>query len=98
MKLEAGRYDPEVLGHLEAATAGAGDPVATTGRLLDLEDLRPGMVLAADLLTRDGRMLLAAGTRLSGFHLERLRTMKELDLIEGPVLGLDGDLKVDVVG
>lgn len=42
---------------------------------LDINDVRPNMVLASDILSRDRRILLRAGVRLSERHLIALRAM-----------------------
>jgi hypothetical protein len=42
---------------------------------LDINDVRPNMVLASDILSQDRRILLRAGVRLSERHLTALRAM-----------------------
>jgi len=84
LKLTEGKYDPAILGVLAGLLeAPEGNPAGT---LLKVEDLRTGMVLASDLVSRTGLVLLTAGSRLSGFHLERLRSLHLLQDIEEPVL------------
>ena len=87
MKLREGPYDPAVLEAMEGlldAAHGTQDEQARD--LTRVEDLKTGMVLASDLCSREGMVLLTAGTRLSGFHLEKLRTLQALHSIEEPVL------------
>jgi DNA-binding response OmpR family regulator len=73
---------------LEETLAGS----VQTRDLLGVEALKTGMVLASDIFTLEGMVLLTAGTRLSGFHLEKLRSMRSLHGIEEPVLVLPCDL------
>ncbi|HEC20225.1 MAG TPA: HDOD domain-containing protein, partial [Gammaproteobacteria bacterium] len=42
--------------------------------ILNLQDLKPGMVLAADAKHHSGRVLLAAGTELTEKHLKVFHT------------------------
>ena len=47
---------------------------------LDINDVRPKMVLASDVLSQDRRILLRAGVRLSQRHIEALKAMGYLRL------------------
>lgn len=47
------------------------------GVQVDVSDLAPGMVLHADVVGRDGSVLLRAGSRLSEVHIEKLRNGTE---------------------
>lgn len=65
------RYDPSVVQAfrevLDGVTAGAGAKVADEappGVVIAAADLRPGMVIARDLITRDGFLLLSANHTL----------------------------------
>ncbi|MBD3671628.1 MAG: hypothetical protein HUJ29_12735 [Gammaproteobacteria bacterium] len=42
---------------------------------LDINDVRPNMVLAGDILSQDRRILLRAGVRLNARHLKALKAM-----------------------
>lgn len=42
---------------------------------LDINDVRPNMVLAGDILSQDRRILLRAGVRLSDRHITALKAM-----------------------
>jgi len=67
----AGRYDPAILALLaELALAARPEeqPVETT-----LGKLRVGDILQGDLKMKDGRLLLASGSRISQTFLERLK-------------------------
>ena len=84
LALHASRYDGRVL---EALYAQFGTPAAAGGsfqeRPCPVEDLREGMVLARNVLTRGGRLVLAAGLQLGAAHLVLLRDLVEiLDILE----------------
>lgn len=55
--------------------------------LLKVDDFKPGMVLAADLKSPQGRMLLPKGSVLTEKHI---RTCKIWGIVEGDILGEDG--------
>lgn len=59
---------------------GTSDPVALAGHEIGTNALRPGMVLARDLVGKDGVMLLAAD-----FVLDEnlIRQLRELEASEG---------------
>lgn len=63
------RYDPHVLGAFEKAVF---SEMGFVPRRLALRELLPGMVLAADVKTTTGILLLAKGQGLSELVLERL--------------------------
>lgn len=54
--------------------------------ILNLEDLKPGMVLAADAKHHSGRILLAAGVELTEKHLKVFHTW---GLTEADIEGVD---------
>ena len=73
------RYCPQVVdAFLEIM--GTSDPVALAGHEIGTNALRPGMVLARDLVGKDGVMLLAAD-----FVLDEnlIRQLRELEASEG---------------
>jgi response regulator RpfG family c-di-GMP phosphodiesterase len=84
MALHRDHYDGHVLETLYAqfgtpAAAAAADHEATCA----VEELREGMVLARDILTRSGRPVLMAGLKLGAAHLVLLRDLVDiLDLLE----------------
>lgn len=43
--------------------------------LIQTRDVKPGMVLAADVLSRDGRVLFTAGAALEPWHVQVLKTL-----------------------
>ncbi|MBS0368739.1 MAG: response regulator [Proteobacteria bacterium] len=73
------RYCPQVVDAL-IAELGAADAAAAIGNEHSPSSLKPGMVLARDLVTRDGVMLLAAD-----FVLDEnlIRQLRELEASEG---------------
>ena len=54
--------------------------------LISINDLQPGMVLAAEVNDRSGRMLLAAGNEITEKHL---RIFKRWGVVEVDVAGTD---------
>ena len=71
------RYDPAVLDGF-FALVGSGDSGATLPELqLEPRQLRPGMVLTRDLITRDGVLLLAADYMLEESLIHQIREFAE---------------------
>ncbi|MBI2308605.1 MAG: response regulator [Rhodocyclales bacterium] len=78
------RYDPQVVDAF-IAIFGSVEPEPGGGVLVPLADLQPGMVMARDLVTRDGVLLLAADYLLD----ERLiRQIQDYARSEGGLHGL----------
>jgi response regulator RpfG family c-di-GMP phosphodiesterase len=68
------RYDPQVLDAFEAVLGGTARPeAASRGLALTSDRLVPGMVLARDLVTRDGVLLLARDYLLDASLIEQIR-------------------------
>ena len=78
------RYCPQVVDAL-LEVLGTTEPVAGAGNEFSPSVLRPGMVLARDLVTRDGVMLLAADFVLNESVIRQLR---ELEASEGSRLSI----------
>ena len=92
MRLEVGKYDPRVIDMLEAVVEEASTFGLDQHRtLVPVDSLRIGMLVAADILTAEGLVLLAAGTRRSGILIEKLRTAASLCVIESEVLILSSE-------
>lgn len=88
MQKRVGAYDPAVLAAVSAhfdifidAPAGA----APT-REVSLRDLRSGMVLVADLLTKDNMLIVRAGTQITPMLLERLHNFAQIAGVQEPVV------------
>jgi response regulator RpfG family c-di-GMP phosphodiesterase len=88
MKRFPGRYDPRVVDAgaavfdvcLESAT-----PAQIQSRPVRIKNLRVGLVLATEARTRNGVMIVPAGTRISPLLIEKLRNFAELDNLEEPM-------------
>ena len=92
LALEKGKYDSRVLAALETVVEEAANLGADQHRsLVAVDKLRIGMLLAADVNTGEGLVLLAAGTRLSGILIEKLRTASSLSVIEPELLILSAE-------
>ena len=92
MKLQPWKYDPDILAALEQLIMEApaqGEEPPQSGEAIS--DLRTGMVLVCDTYSRDGMLLLAAGTRLTPILIELLRSISQIKGIEEPILVLKPD-------
>jgi response regulator RpfG family c-di-GMP phosphodiesterase len=85
----AGRYDPRVLEAVAAVfdvcwpgTTGAEAPSWPVG----IKTLRVGWILAVEARTRDGVMIIPAGTQISPMLMEKLRNFAELGELDEPML------------
>lgn len=70
------RYDPDCVDALVEALQGPG-PVAQTTALVSSVQLRPGMVLAQDLLSAAGMLLLAQGHTFDEALIRRIRAYEK---------------------
>jgi HD-GYP domain-containing protein (c-di-GMP phosphodiesterase class II) len=83
------RYDPRVL---QAAAAvfdvrfKHAPPAETESRPVGIRNLRIGWILAAEARTRDGLLIVPAGTQISPMLMERLRNFAELGDLKQPML------------
>jgi hypothetical protein len=68
LRAKRGHYDPQVLDAIGAVCA----PKARPGRAVSLEELAPGMVLAANVLTTTHVLLAARGAAVTPQLIERL--------------------------
>ncbi len=89
LRAEVGAYDPQVLDAL--ATAHELGPVdaGAADRLVDVDGLRPGMVVAEDVYTVDALLLVGRGTEVTDTLLERLKNFEGLGRFEGQILVSD---------
>lgn len=98
MKQRAGAYDPNVL----TAAFASFDiylPAATETpeqiRLLRCDELRVGQTLLSNVETRDGMLIVAAGTRLSAALIERLKNWDRLNGVKEPIQVSDTIITVE---
>lgn len=81
-------YDPEMLTVLSSALlqdAGERAPGEGTARLVTFNNLRIGDVLAADLVTKDGVLIISAGNRVTLPMMQRLRNFAALSGVKEPI-------------
>jgi response regulator RpfG family c-di-GMP phosphodiesterase len=79
-------YDLEVLRALGRALRAREAPEAPPQvRAVELRDLQPGQVLAEEILTETGLLVVPRGTRLGLTHLEKLRNFARLAGIREPI-------------
>ncbi|MBV9849175.1 MAG: response regulator [Armatimonadetes bacterium] len=89
MGRRAGFYDPQVLEAARARFAPAPAPPADAGPggvPIAAAHLCSGLVLASDLLTADGTLLVSAGRTLTDALLERVRNFSALSGLREPIL------------
>ncbi len=74
----SGSYDDDVLTILESIVKENRARRKSGDRLVGSEDLIPGMILADDLILRNGMLLFTADTALDENALERIRSFEEM--------------------
>lgn len=82
MRERAGVYDPEMLDALETALAASGERET---RYVGISELRPGDVLARDLETKDGTLLVSRGQELTQRIIGRVTSWASHTTIAEPV-------------
>ena len=88
MQTRSGRYDPQVLDstfacfdvYLSAPTA-----VKITIKAISLKELTIGHILSSNVETKDGVLIVCAGTRVSQMVLEKLRNFNQIQGIKEPI-------------
>jgi response regulator RpfG family c-di-GMP phosphodiesterase len=81
-------YDPKMLGIVAEALQQEADsrgPVEGTSRLVTFANLRIGDVLAADLVTKDGVLIISAGNRVTLPMMQRLKNFAALSGVKEPI-------------
>lgn len=86
LKKRSDWYDPDVLAALDDIL----DPAGAQARELAVEDLVPGLIMARDLKTSDGTVLLLKGQHLTKASTARLKLFAEDLGLAGPVSVVDG--------
>jgi response regulator RpfG family c-di-GMP phosphodiesterase len=89
-KLESlpGYYDPDILAAAALCLPGLAETRshAVCIRQVQVRDLRIGHVLRSDILTRDGKLLLAEGHAISATLLERLLNSSRVNDVTDPIM------------
>ena len=86
MQRQSRRYDPVVLAAARQCLVGTDRPAPQAPSVaLPLNRLMSGHVLAEDIETKEGKVLLAAGRRLTDVLLERLQNYAALAGVKEPV-------------
>ena len=87
LRLAAGKYDPALLKALgQTLGQDAAGEQEVPRQLLNIDELQEGMVLAGDVMSPDGKVLIPGGSRLSVLHLTRLLSLSRLCKLEEPIL------------
>lgn len=80
-------HEPEVIDALQAVVSASEDGAV---REIDVEELTPGLVLAADLRSSSGMLLVNKGHRLTEEMVARIRNFSVLSGVDGRPLIVDG--------
>jgi response regulator RpfG family c-di-GMP phosphodiesterase len=88
MQKSTGRYDPKVLQAIAARfDIFLGQPGDTPEpKAITFAELQVGNVLAGDIKTREGTLLVTSGNTISALLLQKLRNFAELSGIHEPIL------------
>ena len=92
LKARRGLYDPALLelsfqvlpGPLNTTPVGERPPIA-----ISIAELAPGQLLARDILTAGGLVLVSSGNCLTPMMVERLRNLAELGDVKEPIMIVD---------
>jgi len=86
MSATAGSYDPSILNEV-AHVFGSDDNSVTSTTIINttLNGLKPGHVLASNIETMEGKLLFAAGHKITNTIIERLLNYNQLTKLKEPV-------------
>jgi response regulator RpfG family c-di-GMP phosphodiesterase len=88
MRARSGWYDPHILEALSSPTLGATlehSGPAKPSQALTLPQLRIGQILTADVVTRNGILIVCSESRITPALMERLRNFATLEGIKEPI-------------
>jgi len=88
------RYNPKFLDALRRLQL---ESAATRNRLLNLDQLKPGMVITADLFSKTGVLLLAKGHEITESAIARLESFASLFGVAEPISVTISDASQDVI-
>lgn len=89
MRRTNGIYDPQVLEAIAACFdifIEGGEPEPAHLVMVRMAELRVGNVLGEDVTTRDGTLIVPAGSRVTPPLLEKLRNFSELSALREPIM------------
>ncbi|HEX4264107.1 MAG TPA: HD domain-containing phosphohydrolase [Verrucomicrobiae bacterium] len=95
MEGRGGWYDPALLASVRAINTGGGEGSVKTGsRTLSVsaKDLKPGMMLHSNVITKDGMMIIAAGHEINQMTLEKIQNFESLSGIQEPIFVTDANV------
>lgn len=84
-------YDPSLLQRIRQKLVVSAAKAPQASKLISSALLIPGMVLAAEIVGRDGRLLLPAQQIISEVHIEQLQNLAKLRLINDVISVLSGE-------
>jgi response regulator RpfG family c-di-GMP phosphodiesterase len=86
MQNRKGWYDPKLLAEIRGCFGGAESQTASAAQIVvTMSDLAVGMVLASDVVTKDGTLVLAAGHAITEMSLEKLQNFDQVSGIKTPI-------------
>lgn len=90
LKLGPELYDPDIVAHIYACApllqAKQSNAQLAGPQHVTLANLLPGMLLLADIVTRDGVVVLGQGTRLTAVQVQRVKNFAQLNSVAEPLL------------
>jgi hypothetical protein len=91
MRNKPGVYDPKLVEAVALIALTKPAAAARAVRSATMRELRPGMILGADLTTIDGKVLIGSGQALSETLLDRLRNFARISGIKEPITIVEVD-------
>jgi response regulator RpfG family c-di-GMP phosphodiesterase len=88
MKNRRGSYDPQLLSLVrDLSGSGATAPAksGTQSVAVNVHDLRPGMVLYSNVLTKDGVLIITAGHEINEMTIEKIQNFESISGICEPI-------------
>lgn len=85
LKKSLGLYDPKVLDAIASCFDLFLDPNHLQQKSVDFSDIRVDDVLAGDVVTKDGTLVVAAGAQISSALLNKLRNFHEFTGLREPI-------------
>jgi len=89
MEARAGRYDPQLLSQcFNCFPSQLNDSISAKGpvQALSVHQLKPGQIVASDIVTKGGYPLLTTGSILTAMMIARLGNFRALNELQEPVL------------
>jgi hypothetical protein len=86
LKLKTGVYDPKVLDAVASSFDLFLGAEHSEPKNIPFAELATGHVLAADILTKDGMLVVGCGAQISGALLRKLQNFREIVGLKEPIM------------